>query len=90
MEDESGDDDDDVRRYVGRGLRRAMASAAAEHCSQLEEGEGELMFQLMAAPPSAVNISGAVSPTTREMANRIPVKILPNEAGSITFNITRQ
>lgn len=38
---------DDVRRYVGRGLRRAMASATAEHCSQLEEGEGELMFQLM-------------------------------------------
>ena len=38
---------DDVRRYVGRGLRRAMASAAAEHCPRLEEGEEELMFQLM-------------------------------------------
>ena len=38
---------DDVRRYVGRGLRRAMAAAAAEHCPRLEEGEEELMYQLM-------------------------------------------
>ena len=37
--------------------------------SQISNGTadiGRAMFQLMAAPPSAVNMSGAVSPTTRE------------------------
>lgn len=39
--------------------------------------------------PRAVNISGAVSPITREIASRIPVNIPPNAAGSYTFIITR-
>ena len=40
--------DEDVRRYVGRGLYRALASAAAEKNPKgLDEGEFELMFQLM-------------------------------------------
>ena len=39
---------DDVRRYVGRGLRRALAQAIVEHCPPLrDEGEQELMYQLM-------------------------------------------
>ena len=39
---------EDVRRYVGRGLRRALASAIVEHCPPIEEeGEQELMYQLM-------------------------------------------
>lgn len=39
---------DDVRRYVGRGLRRALAQAIVEHCPPLEdEGEQELMQALM-------------------------------------------
>lgn len=38
----------DVRRYVGRGLRRALANAIVEHCPPIqEEGEQELMYQLM-------------------------------------------
>ena len=38
----------DVRRYVGRGLRRALAMAIVEHCPPVEdEGEQELMYQLM-------------------------------------------
>lgn len=61
--------------------------------SQISKGTADIglvMFQLMAAPPSAVNINGAVSPTTREIASKIPVKILPKAEGSITCNITRQ
>ena len=39
---------EDVRRYVGRGLRRALGLAIVEHCPPLEdEGEQELMYQLM-------------------------------------------
>ena len=40
--------EDEVRGYVGNGLRRALARAAAEHCPPIpEEGEFELMVQLM-------------------------------------------
>ncbi len=39
--------EDDVRRYIGRGLRRALALARAEHCRMEDDSEGELMFQLM-------------------------------------------
>ena len=39
---------------------------------------------------STLNINGAVSPTTREMASKIPVKILPSAEGTITFSITLQ
>lgn len=39
--------------------------------------------------PRAVNISGAVSPITRETASSMPVKIPPNAAGSCTLIITR-
>lgn len=39
--------------------------------------------------PRAVNISGAVSPITRETASSMPVKIPPNAAGSCTRIITR-
>ena len=55
--------------------------------SQISNGTadiGRAIFQLIAAPPSAVNMSGAVSPTTREMASRIPVNILPNADGTMT------
>ena len=39
---------DEVRRYVGRGLRRALAQAVAEHCPPLsDDGEFELLLQLM-------------------------------------------
>lgn len=41
--------DDDIRRYVGRGLRRALAQAAAEkHPADLaDENDFSLMFELL-------------------------------------------
>ncbi len=40
--------DGDVRRYVGRGLRRALSQAVVEHCPPLpDENEFELMMALM-------------------------------------------
>ena len=40
--------ENEVRSYVGRGLRRALAKAAAEHCPPIpDEGEFELMVKLM-------------------------------------------
>ena len=41
-------DEEEVRSYVGRGLRRALAKAVAQHCPPIpDEGEFELMVKLM-------------------------------------------
>ena len=49
---------------------------------------GFKIFQLTTAAPSAVSISGAVSPITRETASKIPVKIPPDPDGKVTLKIT--
>ena len=40
----------------------------------------------MAEAPKAVSIRGAVSPITRDIANKMPVKMPPKAEGMRTFN----
>ena len=49
---------------------------------------GCITFQFTIVAPKAVSISGAVSPITREMESRIPVKIPPNPDGIKILNTT--
>ena len=59
--------------------------------SQISKGTAEIglsMDQRISEHPSAVNINGAVSPITREIANKTPVKIPLKAAGNCTRNIT--
>ena len=59
--------------------------------SQISSGTAEIglsIDQRTNEQPNAVNISGAVSPITREIARSTPVKIPPNAAGSCTLSIT--
>ena len=59
--------------------------------SHINSGTADIglsMEKRMSEHPNAVNISGAVSPITREMASRTPVKMPPKAAGSCTFSIT--
>ena len=60
--------------------------------SQMSSGTAEMglsIDQRMNEQPRAVNMSGAVSPMTREMASSTPVKMPPKAAGSCTRSITR-
>ena len=50
---------------------------------------GLSMSKRMNEHPNAVNINGAVSPITRDIASSTPVNIPPKAAGSCTFSITR-
>lgn len=48
---------------------------------------GWSIFQCTKEHPKAVNVIGAVSPTTLDTARRTPVNILPEADGSKTFKI---
>jgi hypothetical protein len=53
--------------------------------SHIKRGTAEIglsIDHLMKEQPSAVNIKGAVSPITLDIAKRIPVNIPPNAEGS--------
>ena len=60
--------------------------------SQINNGTADIglsIDHLTNEHPNAVNINGAVSPITREIANNTPVNIPLNAAGNCTFSITR-
>ena len=60
--------------------------------SQINSGTADIglsIDHLTNEHPNAVNINGAVSPITREIANNTPVNIPPNAAGNCTLIITR-
>ena len=65
-----------------------LGSLKNSHINSGTADIGLSMEKRMSEQPRAVNIRGAVSPMTREMASRMPVKIPPNAAGSCTFIIT--
>ena len=56
--------------------------------SQINNGTADIglsIDHLINEQPNAVNINGAVSPITRDIASSTPVKIPPNAAGNCTY-----
>ena len=86
----------DVRRYVGRGLRRALAQAIVEHCPPLEEeGEQELMYALLLSyyqrhpAVHTVPYPGVMDMLSYLREKGVVIGVISNKADSIVSEIVR-
>ncbi len=88
---------DDVRRYVGRGLRRALAQAIVDHCPPLaDEDEQTLMQALMMRyyenhPVVYTTIYPGIEDMLKMLKdNGIIIGVISNKADAILHSILRK